>query len=388
MTTKLSLSKMLFGLFLLTFNFLENESFGQRTKENLYPLTKNLFVNISGVYPSGYEPRWRLVGSPQQLQLNSEVYIANRSKSNTQSIPFGIVEYQGKTVVRMRALSACECVADIDLPNSKTILTNSPASFELINFRKVQVSSLDDPNAACKNMSTYTWGGWKGKIVMSSDEAGNIKFDLRLENFNNKGNLYWLLFGENLDMSNMVTPNTAVNNAIATENKVKEDNRLSEIYARKQLDRKYLDEQFNQKLKSVKARPSATTASLTTYKGYALKKTIDLEKLVGNNLSREDGVAEAYAIAKKGYYRIIGGFTLTFNANSFEPHERNGEFAVIYCLAKEVNNIAIDIATYALIGDKDKLIELGKRLQVAENSGDIVDQTDVTEVKGYLKSKD
>lgn len=245
---------------------------------DLFPLTENLFVNISSKYPSGYEPKWRLVGTTQQLQLNSEVYISKNSKTNTKSIPFGIVEYQGKTVVRMRALDACECVADIDLPNSKTILTNSPTEFELVNFRKVQLKSLDDPNAACKNMSSYTWGGWKGNITLSSDSEGNIKFDVRLENYSNKGNLSWLLYGNDIEMPNMVTPNSAKqtvqkNEIAKIEEKKSEEKRIKEESIKK---KKLIV--FERELPKVKAKAELNKKIALTYKVYRVPELIDFDK--------------------------------------------------------------------------------------------------------------
>lgn len=358
--------------------------------QSLYPLTKNLFVKIEGKYPQGYQPKWRLIGSPQNQELTFEQYVATRGGAMQTKVPVGIVEYQGKTVLRFRALSACECVADLQLPNEKLVIGQNPIKIELSSFRKVQQKELDDPNASCQNMAVQTQGGWKGYAILSADEEGNLIMNLRLENYASpryrNGALMYTWFGNNISISNLMTPDKAAETAIAHENKEKEEKKQAELYAKRQEKREYLDALYSQKLKTVKTRPANTTISVATYKGYILKKPIDLENLVGNSISTEEGVKEAYAKAKSAYYKLRA-YDYGYNVKELEPHERDGKFAFQYCKVKSINQHAIDIATYALIGDTEKLIDIANSLNEMNLEG-LVSRDDFNEILGYLKSKD
>jgi hypothetical protein len=85
---------------------------------------------------------------------------------------------------------------------------------------------------------------------------------------------------------------------------------------------------------------------------------------------------------------LLGGFDFTFKASDYEPHEKDGKFALTYSLVKATNKYAIDIATYALIGDIDKLNEAGNFLKSVESTSQIVDADEQSKIKGYLKSKE
>jgi hypothetical protein len=379
--------RLLAVIFIMTQSFSLN---AQKNEGNLHPLTSNLYVNITEKYPNGYEPKWRLVGSPQQLQLKSEVYIAKNTKTNTKTIPFGIVEYQGKTVVRMRALDACECVADIRLLKSKTVLTEYPDEFELVNFRKVQLKSLDDPNAECKNMSSNTWGGWKGNIILSSDNEGNIKFDIKLENYNNKGNLSWLLYGNDIEMANLVTPGEAKNNQIV-DIKAKKD---AEYESKKREEdakkREYLDRMYSLVLKDIQNRPASKPKTKGIYKGYELKEMIwisnllskseienfkkfeyndkskiekpsinsELEKKINEQMNASYSQSLKMDITFMLIYAYNVGLFGAWNPKEYAPHERDLRFTQKYVMTNYYNKKMIEYATYIKIGDTDKMHNL------------------------------
>ena len=354
-----------------------------------FPLTKNIYTNIDGEYPSGYKPRWRLVNTTGNLEMNVENYLSSRGRADNISIPFSITEYQGKSVIKFSVFS-CECAADIQLGKDKVTLSDNAQTFDLTNFRKVVVKSMDDPSASCQTMSKHTHGGWKGNITMQSDRDGNITFSLRMENYSGYGGkLNNLYFKDNVYMANEVTPSRAEENLENVKRNEEEKAKRNEENERYQSNKKYLEQQYEEKLKLVKAKKEANPTVQYTYKGYTLKNVISLNSLIGNNISSSNGTREAYSNAKSNFYTCLGGFdhVIHRNVNTLEPHEKDKEFAISYCTVKELNNFAIQIATYTQIGDVEKLIELGNRLKNIENTSQIVNMNEQQEIIGYLKEK-
>ncbi len=189
-----------------------NEKSNLLTFDGGYPLTRNIYVNINGEYPNGYQPSWRFIGKVQNLELKYENYIDGGT--GNQAISFGIVEYQGKTVLKQNAFTecfpACECIADIVLPSSKITLNSTPQRFPLRNFRVI------DSQTPC-----YPSGGRtsdpEGYITLSADNNGNITFDFKLKVFYKEnpyfklyGKASYLIYGNSLSMPNEMTPDKAI----------------------------------------------------------------------------------------------------------------------------------------------------------------------------------
>ena len=352
-----------------------------------YPVTDNIFVIIDGEYPFGYQPKWTHVGTPTPMDFTWK-YTIGKGYLKQQTFPFSLDEFQNKSVIRFKSFILCECVADIELHENKITLTNEPTKFKLKNFRKRDANSLGNSGEPCKGMQQSS-GDWDGYIILSADNLGNITFDIYMQNYNVKGEKTHLYFANNKTILNAITPDIASKQAIATATKKQEDKQKAEIQEKKQAIRHELDLDYQRNIKTVKSRPAANTPTLTTYKGYSLKKAIDLEKLVGTNISKEDGVTEAYANAKSAYFRTIGGFSeqLSGNLSTIEPHKKDEQFAIRYCLVNALNEQAINIATYALIGDIAKLQQAASFLRNIENTSQINDMDKQNEIIGYLKSK-
>ena len=383
MTSILKRLPLLAGLLLMG-----RSSFAQGSVAN-YALTHNIYAPIAGKYPDGFAPKWRLVGAPQSLTVNGEQYITKFNGTFTKAIQFGLTDYQGKSVVDFHV--GCNCVADIDMNTEKVVLTETPVKLPLKNFRKKQVRQMDDPNEPCQMMAAQTRGGWKGYVELSSDQEGNLTMSLRLENYAaptyRNGALMYVYYVNNSPIPNMMTPTNAVTTSVRQDNEAKDRQKQADEYAQKQEQRRRLDAAFETSYKSVKARPAAQPKTILTYKEYNLKKTISLDNLVGGSISNSTGVAEAYKSARTGYLALIGGFDYEYKAEGLEPYERNEKFALKYSMVKAVNSIALKIATYAMIGDVDKLNEMGELLGRVRSTDDFVDGKEQRAIVGDLKSK-
>jgi len=362
------------------------------TSSGPFPLTKDIFVPLSGEYPAGYTPAWRIVGSAQQLTVNSDQYITKRGGTVNKTIPFGIVEYQGRSAVNFN--TGCDCIADIDLNGNRVTLSQTSRRFQLTNFRRKQQKELDDPNAPCQTMAAQTQGGWKGYIDLASDLDGNLVLSLRLENYAAKnyahGALMYTYYKDGISLPNMVTPAKAVDMAVLKVKNEREQQDRAAQYTEKQEERKRLDFEYNNAVKTVKGRAAATTGVVATYKGYSLRKPINLNQLADYDISRQDGARQAYEKAADAYYAVLGWIDLNFDPAKFEPYDRDEKFARRYCLVRIVNSFATDIAAFASIGDIDKLNETAARLKGFDNDIEIIRSLDpdgYNKLKGDLKFK-
>ncbi|NID13446.1 hypothetical protein [Fibrivirga algicola] len=383
-----------------------------------YPITNQLYVDINGKYPDGYKPEWRLVGNPQKLSTNFESYASNTGGTGKDEILVGLIDYQGKTVLNFKAIR-CNCVANFDLPIEKLTLSKIPLRLKLINFRKVQERSMDDPDAPCQNMAAQTQGGWKGFIDLSSDNQGNLTMNLLIENYASpryrNGALMYKWFENEIAIPNMLTPDKA-------EDKLKSDKKANidaEIAKKTEAEsrekRERLDKLYKLAVIDISSRPAAKPKIVAIYKGYQLKSIVELSDLISkkdreydqfvvvNKSDLKSSSAEAKLIAlqaasTKGNVAAkvhIIEFDLinrrvynisSWDSSKYEPHETDGKFAQLYLLVNYLNKTLIDIATYIHIGDSEKLnnIDIDRILDSAVT---YIDTDEYRRIVEYLKSR-
>lgn len=166
-------------------DFFQSESFPKVNPQNTrYKITQNIAVDIKGKYPIGYEPRWQFFSYNGYLDFEVDNFIVKRPLSNAERKTISIGNYSGKTVVRFSAFIGADCVCDVEIKDTLNIISNTPQTFKLSNFRKIVNNNLTMDK--CIGRSNYTQGGWKGKITLSSNENADINMDIVLENFQNK----------------------------------------------------------------------------------------------------------------------------------------------------------------------------------------------------------
>ncbi|QHV95300.1 hypothetical protein [Spirosoma endbachense] len=222
-----------------------------------YPISSQIFVPLPGTYPKGFEPRWSIKADQwdkfflkHKIALNLESNTTAKSVLLKEETAIGIMDYQGRTVLRFDAIG-CKCVADLDLPAQKLTLNESPIRFGLSNFRKLQVNPADDPNAPCQNMASFTHGGWAGYITLSANSQSTITMDLLLENYSSpryrNGMLTYKFFGTNIAIPNQMTADQAI--AVKKRDEEREEQRrLAAIAYEKEKEEKA--RQFELKIKN------------------------------------------------------------------------------------------------------------------------------------------
>lgn len=167
-------------LFLFTLAFNTN---AQDLGNTRYKITSNLALDIEGNYPQGFSPKWKYFSSNHWLNFEVDNYIVKRPLSNTERKTISIGSYKGKTILRFSAFINSDCYCDIKIADTLNIITNSPQTFKLSNFRKITNEKMTDEK--CIGRSIYTKGGWKGKIKLSANKDGDIDMSLTLEVFKN-----------------------------------------------------------------------------------------------------------------------------------------------------------------------------------------------------------
>jgi hypothetical protein len=145
-------------------------------------LAGNLFVDMTGKYPIGYDPKWRFISYPSSLSVEKENWFRPTSQVAHAKYPLTIGEYNNKAVVRLTPVPGCECFADILIKNDFTVLNNQPQTFKITNFRKI----LNERSTGEACMNAYNNnrdlnGGYEGKITLAANENGDITMDFMME---------------------------------------------------------------------------------------------------------------------------------------------------------------------------------------------------------------
>lgn len=206
-------------------------------------LTKQIFIQVPGEYPEGYEPKWiisrnymRMFSANDPFVVNVDDYLIGNVKKYKQPINPYVIEYQGESVLYFNT-SYCKCVAALDIPVEKLTLNNTPIRFGLKNFRKFAESSGDDPNAPCQGLFNYTQGGWAGYITLSADSQGNMEMDIELQNFAapkfRNGIMTFRYYDTNVSIPLMMSADQAIAHK-KREEQLAEEQRLAKIAREKE----------------------------------------------------------------------------------------------------------------------------------------------------------
>lgn len=216
-------------------------------------IAKNLMVDVKGIYPTGYQPKWRFITYNSDLDMDVENWIVPGSglQHNSKSIAIG--DYNGRAVLRFGAFITCDCYADIVIKDSFAVLTETPQTFKVTNFQKIVNEKATGEK--CRGIgNVYTDGGWEGKITLSANENGDILMSLMVENYSTetKTNFYdpvtkgypekinpssvsYRYLANNINIANEMSAEKA-NAIIAAEKETKQRQKDYEVKTKKQLD--------------------------------------------------------------------------------------------------------------------------------------------------------
>lgn len=350
----------------------------QITNFNIAP---NLQVNINGTYPQGYGPNWKSVGSRDQLEFQHENLVANFNAYPRERKYISIGEYKGRAVVLISALMSCDCVADIDLPAGKTVLSSAPRTYKLTNFRTLN----SDAPCASPNNRHYS-GVWKGNITLSANVNGDILMGMVYssfaggDRFNAGGNMTHRWTIENALLRNEMTPVNAFGTKVAKEKAAADaQNRrkTEEEYIKR---RAYFDSIYKIKHAVMLKKPAASPKTVAEYKGYQLKDIVNAKQLLEGETSVVNGYKKLDSlcgILQRNKDELI------FEPDKLEPHERDKTFATNYVLRKHYNKNLIELATIIAIGDDEGFNNAIKNWRTIPDA--LVDES--LTIQRYLTSK-
>jgi hypothetical protein len=169
-------------------DFIQNKGIPTQDKaDTRFNIAKNLQIDIKGKYPLGYNPKWRFISYNHPLSCDVENWLFPRANIHHEDKNLSIGDYNGKAVIRWDAFITCECFADIIVKDSIAVITETPQTFELANFRKIlNERSTGEP---CRGIGSWHHdGGWAGKITLSANQNGDILMDLMIENYSQDHN--------------------------------------------------------------------------------------------------------------------------------------------------------------------------------------------------------
>ncbi|OYQ43373.1 hypothetical protein CHX27_10260 [Flavobacterium aurantiibacter] len=166
----------------------QNKGFPKASdKDTRFAIAGNLYIDVAGKYPSGFEPKWKFITYQAQIVTPYEDYINPTAALKSQRGTFAIGDYQGKAVLMFGTTETCDCYADIEIDEA-AIISSKPQTFKVSNFTKIENLKRVDKKCAGNK---YQEGGWEGRVTLSSNTDGDITMDLVIESY--KSNLGKLL---------------------------------------------------------------------------------------------------------------------------------------------------------------------------------------------------
>jgi hypothetical protein len=146
-----------------------------------FSIANNLYIDIQGKYPVGYQPKWRFISYKSKLKYSREDWLRPKAQLFYEDRELSIGAYNGKAVVRFKPHYDCECFADISIKDV-TVLSENPQVFELVNFRKI-LNERSTGEPCIGGLSNAAKGGWGGKIALSANRNGDLIMNTLMEDY-------------------------------------------------------------------------------------------------------------------------------------------------------------------------------------------------------------
>lgn len=327
MKTKFIISSFTVALILVS-NIIKSQTHFQTTiLENgstRVEISKNLFLDISGVYPSGYFPMWyRVIKSnegniknyPKMTTVEVENFNGKNSKTSEVYSIVVLSEYKDKAI-----LIFGDYYADLEINEPFVIINKHPQSFRLSNFRITKFGKFTDVPIE-QSKDAYVSGGAKGIIELFAQDNGSINMNLNIEYYHqaNRFKTYGLSFKYTLkdfQIENLMPAEKAITIVEnIRKNRVK-DSIQTIISAKNKIEEERL---FEIKIKNSFMEVAKSQKSIINTSNYnCLKRDNKIntipgrkEKVIGEMKYTSEGVPIGtldYYKETQGYTEIIEGF--------------------------------------------------------------------------------
>lgn len=145
-------------------------------------IAKNLAVDIPGIYPREYNPKWRMVDAASKTSFKVENLV--NPQPNTQGKEFYLMigDYKGKATIKFNPHFNCDCIATIAIKDSLNIITSTRQTFELIDFQKIlNDKPTGEPCIGGLSNDILVQGGKGGLISLSTNEDGDLNASIIFE---------------------------------------------------------------------------------------------------------------------------------------------------------------------------------------------------------------
>lgn len=368
-------------------------------KITAYEIAPNLIVNIEGSYPDGYGPSWRCVDKRDQISYDIWNFNITYGQQTKESIETQLSKYKDKAVFEFPLGYGKSCIADLELPSQKFILTALPTTFQLVNWRlKLDGKVRDD--LPCKSTSNTHFNEFKGNITLSANANGDLNLSVLIDCFGvpwrngltPPNTFRWK--ADNVQLTNDISPAKAEAMLVSARKEAAnqiEAKRKAEI---KQRQRVVFDSLYNVVLPKVKAKAMLMSKTVQTYKGYGLKEVLKLDKMIvarscpfPRNSTEASFANEDKNLLMIDVDRMVLQYSLFgVNVERTEPHKRDEMFATAYLAVKGINEMLIEAAAYYSICDIDSFKDILATFSLQDPLR-FVDNAEFRDIVEYMQRK-